>query len=82
MITVTNSRMLMEMRLPSLLSDLKSRVRRLTSSGKSMCHQKPSSMEYTPAPYRQLSPNDDAVGVCGMTWAIGVFFLNLGVACP
>ena len=45
MITVTNSRTLIEMSVPSLLSDLKRSVRCLTSSGKSMCHQKPSSME-------------------------------------
>ena len=63
----------MEMRLPSLLSDLKRRMQRLTSSGKSMCHQKLSLIEYPPAPSRQLLPNNDAVGGQGMTWAIGVF---------
>ena len=73
MITVTNCKTLMDMRPPSLLSDLKRRVQRLTSSGKLMCHQKPSLIEYPPALSRQLSPNDDAVGVRGMTWAICVF---------
>ena len=75
MITVTNSRTLMDINMLSLLSDLNRRVRCLTSLEKSICHQKPSSMEYYPAPARQLSPNDDAVGVRGMTWAIGVFHI-------
>ena len=78
MITVTNSRTLMDINMLSLLLDLNSRAQRFTSSGKLMCHQKPILMEYPPAPSRQLSPNNDAVGACGMTWAI----LNLGVACP
>ena len=45
MITVTNSRTLIEMSVQSLLSDLNRSVRCLTSSGKSMCHQKPNSKE-------------------------------------
>ena len=73
MITVTNSRMLMDISLPSLLSDLYRRVQCYTLNGKYMCHQKPSSMDYPPAHSRQLLPNNNAVGVCGMTWAIGVF---------
>ena len=44
-ITVTNSRTLMEMSVPPLLLDLNRRVRCLTSLGKLMCHQKPSLME-------------------------------------
>ena len=44
-ITVTNSRKLMEMSVPSSLSDLNKSVRCLTTSGKSICHQKSSSME-------------------------------------
>ena len=75
MITVIKSRTLMEINLPSLFSDLNRRVRCFTSSGKSICHQKPSLMEYLPAPSRQLSPNDNAVGVCGITCAIGVFHI-------
>ena len=73
MITVTNSWTFMEMMLPSLLSDLKSRVQRLTSSGKLMCHQKLSLIEYPLEPSRQLLPIKDAVGVRGMTWVISVF---------
>ena len=38
MITVTNSRTLIEMSVPSLLLDLNRSVQCLTSSGKSMCH--------------------------------------------
>jgi len=32
-------------------------------------------MEYHPAPSRQLLPNNNAVGVQGMSWAIGVFYM-------
>ncbi len=70
--TVTNSRTLIEMRRPSLLFFLWRRVRRLTSSGKGMCYQYPSGMEYPPAPSRQLSPKDVNVGIRGMMWAMGV----------
>jgi hypothetical protein len=60
------------MRSPSLLSCLCKRVRCLTALGKKICHQKPSKMEYPPAPSRQLSSKDVNVGIRGMMWAIGV----------
>ncbi len=60
------------MRSPSLLSFLCFRVRCMTASGKGICHQKPSKMQYPPAPSRQLSPKDVHVGVQGMMWAMSV----------
>ena len=53
-----------------MLSVLCFNVRCMTASGKGICHQKPSEMQYPPAPSRQLSPKDINVGVRGMMWAI------------
>ena len=51
---------------PILVIFLCFRVRCMTASGKGMCHQKPSKMQYPPAPSRQLSPKDVKVGIRGM----------------
>ena len=72
MITVTNSRTLIEISRPSLLLLLKSSVGWMTSSGKGMCHQNPNAIKKPPAPSSELSPIVVANGVRGMRCAIGV----------
>ncbi len=67
MMTVTNSRMLIEMSRPSALSLLCKSVHSLTSSGNGRCHQKPRESDYLPAPSRQLSPKVVNVGILGIT---------------
>ncbi len=72
MITVTNSRTLIEISRPSSLSLLKSSVCWMALSGKRMCYQNPSATEKPPAPSSELSPIFVANGVRGMRCAIGV----------
>jgi hypothetical protein len=47
-------------------------IRWITSSGNVIFHQNLRKIEYPPAPSRQLSPNDVAIGVLGIIWAMGV----------
>ena len=62
-VTVTNSRTLIDTNRPSLLSLLKSRVHWMILSELQMCHQNPSAIKKPPAPSNKLSPIVVANGV-------------------